>query len=293
MAKLGKLLTAMVTPFDSNSEVDYQVARDLAVRLTESGSDGVLVAGATGEAPTLTKSEKIGLFKAVVEAIGGKATVIADVGSCNTMESVILTKETEQTGVDGIMLSTPYYNRPTSEGLYRHFHTLARATSLPVIIDNNPGRTGVNVTPDTLSRLLELENFAAFKEASGNLAQITQIYEILPKSCLIYSGDDALTLPILSVGGVGVISVTAHIAGRKILEMINAFEHGKIATAIRINAELGPLNRALFLTTNPTMIKAACNLIGLKTGGLRLPLVAATPQEIAVMREVLIGLGLL
>jgi 4-hydroxy-tetrahydrodipicolinate synthase len=293
MAKLGKLLTAMVTPFDSNSEVDYQVARDLAVRLTESGSDGVLVAGATGEAPTLTKSEKIGLFKAVVEAIGGKATVIADVGSCNTMESVILTKETEQTGVDGIMLSTPYYNRPTSEGLYRHFHTLARATSLPVIIDNNPGRTGVNVTPDTLSRLLELENFAAIKEASGNLAQITQIYEILPKSCLIYSGDDALTLPILSVGGVGVISVTAHIAGRKILEMINAFEHGKIATAIRINAELGPLNRALFLTTNPTMIKAACNLIGLKTGGLRLPLVAATPQEIAVMREVLIGLGLL
>jgi 4-hydroxy-tetrahydrodipicolinate synthase len=293
MAKLGKLLTAMVTPFDSNSEVDYQVARDLAVRLTESGSDGVLVAGATGEAPTLTKSEKIGLFKAVVEAIGGKATVIADVGSCNTMESVILTKETEQTGVDGIMLSTPYYNRPTSEGLYRHFHTLARATSLPVIIDNNPGRTGVNVTSDTLSRLLELENFAAIKEASGNLAQITQIYEILPKSCLIYSGDDALTLPILSVGGVGVISVTAHIAGRKILEMINAFEHGKIATAIRINAELGPLNRALFLTTNPTMIKAACNLIGLKTGGLRLPLVAATPQEIAVMREVLIGLGLL
>jgi 4-hydroxy-tetrahydrodipicolinate synthase len=293
MVKLGKLLTTMVTPFDTNLEVDYQVAQELVVRLTESGSDGVVVAGATGEAPTLTKSEKIGLFKAVVEAIGGKATVIAGVGSYDTAESVALTKEAEQTGVDGIMLVSPYYNRPAPEGLYRHFHTVARATSLPVIIYNAPGRTGVNVTPETLLRLLELENITAVKEASGNLAQVSQIYEILPKSCLIYSGDDALTLPILSVGGAGVISVAAHIAGRKILEMINAFEHGKITAAIRINAELGPLNRALFLTTNPTMIKAACNLIGLKTGGLRLPLVVATPQEIAVIREVLIGLGVL
>jgi 4-hydroxy-tetrahydrodipicolinate synthase len=289
--KFGKLLTAMVTPFDENLEVDYQRAQELAVRLIESGSDGVVVAGTTGESPTLTKKEKIGLFKAVVEAIGGKAVVIAGTGSCNTTESVELTKEAEQVGVDGVMLVAPYYNRPSQEGLYRHFKAIASVTSLPVIIYNIPGRTGVNVAPETLLRLTELENIIAIKEASGNLTQVSQIFEILPKQRLIYCGDDLLTLPVLSVGGAGVISVTAHIAGRKIREMITAFEHGELGIAARINAELGPLNRALFLTTNPIMVKAACNLIGLKTGGLRLPLVEASPQEITIMREVLSTMG--
>jgi 4-hydroxy-tetrahydrodipicolinate synthase len=291
--KFGKLLTAMVTPFDENLEVDYQKAQELAVRLVESGSDGVVVAGTTGESPTLTKKEKMGLFKAVVEAIGGRATVIAGTGSYNTAESSELTKEAEQVGVDGVMLVAPYYNRPTQEGLYRHFKTIAQVTSLPIIIYNIPGRTGINVAPETLLRLAELENVVAVKEASGNLAQISRIFEILPKQSLIYSGDDFLTLPVLSVGGAGVISVAAHIAGRKIREMITAFEHGDLGTAARINAELGPLNRVLFLTTNPIMVKAACNLIGLKTGSLRLPLVEANPQEIEQLREVLSAMGVL
>jgi 4-hydroxy-tetrahydrodipicolinate synthase len=291
--KLGKILTAMVTPFDDNFAVDYQRAQELAVRLVESGSDGVVIAGTTGESPTLSKQEKLGLFKAVVEAIGGKATVIAGTGSYNTAESMELTKEAEQLGVDGVMLVAPYYNRPSQEGLYRHFKMVATVTALPVILYNIPGRTGVNVTPETLLRLTELENVVAIKEASGNLAQVSHLYEMLPKHCLIYSGDDLLTLPVLSLGGAGVISVTAHLAGRKIREMISAFEHGDPSTAARINAELGPLNRVLFLTTNPIMVKAACNLIGLKTGGLRLPLVDAAPEELEQLREVLTGLGIL
>jgi len=293
MVKFGQLLTAMVTPFTADLEVNLPAAQELAVKLIESGSDGVVVAGTTGESPTLSKKEKIALFKAVVEAIGSKATVIAGTGSYDTAESGELTKEAEHAGVDGFMLVAPYYNKPTQEGLFRHFKTIAQVTSLPVIIYNIPGRTGVNLAPETLVRLTEVPNIAAVKEASGNLAQISQIYEMVPKDFLIYSGDDALTLPVLSVGGVGVISVAGHIAGRKIKEMITVFEQGDLASASRINAELGPLTRALFMTTNPIMVKAACNLIGWKTGGVRLPLVDATSREEEIMREVLSTLGLL
>lgn len=293
MVKFGKLLTAMVTPFTADLELNLPAAQELAVKLIESGSDGVVVAGTTGESPTLTKKEKVALFKAVVEAIGSKATVIAGTGSYDTAESIELTREAQQAGVDGVMLVAPYYNKPSQEGLYRHFKTIAEVTSLPVIIYNIPGRTGVNLAPETLVRLTEVKNIAAVKEASGNLAQISQIYELLPKDFLIYSGDDALTLPVLSIGGVGVISVAGHLAGRKIREMITAFEQGDLASACRINAELGPLYRALFMTTNPTMVKTACNLVGWKAGGVRLPLVEATPKEFETMRDVLVSLGVL
>lgn len=293
MVKFGKLLTAMVTPFTPNLEVDLAAAQELAAKLIASGSDGVVVAGTTGESPTLSKKEKLALFKAVVEAIGSKATVIAGTGSYDTATSMELTKEAEQTGVDGIMLVAPYYNKPSQEGLYQHFKTIAGVTSLPVIIYNIPSRTGVNLTPATLSRLAEVANIVAVKEASGNLAQVSQIYELVSKDFLIYSGDDALTLPVLSVGGTGVISVASHIAGRKIKEMIIDFEQGDLTSAHRLNAELGPLFRALFMTTNPIMVKAACNLIGWKVGGLRLPLVEATDQETAKLREVLVDLGVL
>lgn len=269
MVKLGKVLTAMVTPFDQNLAVNYQVSQELANRLIDSGSDGVVVAGTTGESPTLTKAEKINLFKAVVEAIGGKGTVIAGTGSYNTVDSIELTKEAERAGVDGVMLVAPYYNKPSQEGLYQHFKAIAEATSLPVIIYNIPGRTGVNISVDTLLRLAEIENVVAVKEASGNMGQISQICEQAPKSFQVYSGDDALTLPVLSVGGVGIISVAAHIAGRKIKEMVTAYERGEVAKAAQINMELGPLNRALFANTNPIMVKAACNLLGFKVGGLR------------------------
>lgn len=293
MVKLGKVLTAMVTPFDQNLEVNYQAAQELASRLIDSGSDGVVVAGTTGESPTLSKTEKLNLFKVVVEAVGGKGTVIAGTGGYSTAASIELTKEAERTGVDGVMLVAPYYNKPSQEGLYRHFKAVAEQTSLPVIIYNIPGRTGVNVTVETISRLAEIENIAAVKESSGNLVQISQIYEQNAKNLLIYSGDDALTLPVMSVGGVGIISVAAHIAGRKIKEMVTAYERGDVAKAAVINAELGSLNRALFMTTNPTMVKTACNLLGFKVGGLRLPLIEASEQERQVLEEALRTLGLL
>lgn len=293
MAKLGKLLTAMVTPFNQNLEVNYPVAQELASRLIDSGSDGVVVAGTTGESPTLSKEEKINLFKTVVEAIGGKGTVIAGTGSYDTHESIELTREAEKTGVDGIMLVAPYYSKPSQEGLFRHFKTVAESTELPVIIYNIPGRTGINVSVETLCRLMSIKNVVAVKEASGNLAQISQIYENAPKDFAIFSGDDALTLPVLSVGGVGIISVAGHIVSRKIKEMIQKYEHGEVAEACKINAELGPLNRALFITTNPTMVKAACNLLGIKVGGLRLPLVEASEKEVQIMQETLQKMGLI
>jgi 4-hydroxy-tetrahydrodipicolinate synthase len=293
MIKLGKLITAMVTPFDSELKVDYQAAWELAQRLVESGSDGLVVAGTTGESPTLNQNEKITLFKTVVEAVGGKAIVIAGTGNYDTAASIELTREAEQAGVDGIMLVAPYYNKPSQEGLYRHFRSIAEVTRLPVLIYNIPGRTGVNLNPETLIRLAELNNIVAVKEASRDLAQISRIYETAPKGFQIYSGDDALTLPVMSVGGVGVISVAGHIVGRKMQEMITLFERGDIITAALINAELGPLYRALFATTNPTMVKTACNLMGLRVGGLRLPLIEATPGETELMREVLKSLGLL
>lgn len=293
MVKFGKVLTAMVTPFNENLEVDLQKTQELAVRLIESGSDGVVVCGTTGESPTLSKKEKLDLFRAVVEAIGGKGTVIAGTGSYNTAESIELTKEAEKTGVDGILLVAPYYNKPSQEGLYRHFKEIAGSTSLPAIIYNIPGRTGVNISPDTMARLAEIENVVGVKESSGNLSQVSEIYEKTPSDFMIYSGDDALTLPILSVGGVGVISVAGHIAGRKINEMVTAFEQGEVAKAAEINASLGPLFRALFINTNPIMVKTACNLVGLKVGGLRLPLVEASERETEIMREVLKNLGLL
>lgn len=291
--KFGKVLTAMVTPFNQNLEVDYQRTQELVVRLIESGSDGVVVSGTTGESPTLSKKEKLNIFQAVVEAIGGKGTVIAGTGSYNTAESVELTKEAEKTGVDGFLLVAPYYNKPSQEGLYRHFKEIAGATSLPVIIYNIPSRTGINISADTMVKLAEIENVVGVKESSGNLAQVSEIIQKTPSDFMIYSGDDALTLPILSVGGVGIISVAAHIAGRKILEMVIAYEHGEVKKAAEINADLGPLFRALFINTNPIMVKTACNLVGLKVGGLRLPLVEASEKETEIMREVLKNMGLL
>ena len=293
MVKFGKVLTAMVTPFDSNLEVNYPGAQELAIRLLESGSDGVVVSGTTGESPTLNKKEKITLFKSVVEAVGGKGTVIAGTGSYDTAESIELTKEAERAGVDGILLVAPYYSKPSQEGLYQHFKTIAAATSLPIIIYNIPSRTAVNISNETMLRLAAINNIVAVKESSGNLSQVSELYEKAPKDFLIYSGDDALTLPILSVGGVGVISVAAHIVGRKIQEMITAFCKGDINRAIQINSEIGPLNRTLFINTNPIMVKAACNVVGYKVGGLRLPMVEAMASEAKIMHDVLKQLGLL
>lgn len=293
MVRFGRLLTAMVTPFTPDGKLDYTTAASLAKRLVENGSDGLVVAGTTGESPTLTSEEKLSLFSTVVEAVGGTASVIAGTGSYSTDESIHLTREAEKTGIDGVLLVAPYYNRPPQEGLYRHFKTVAEATSLPVMIYNIPGRTAVNVTPDTMVRLAQVDNIVSIKESAGILPQVSELVQKLPEDFLVYSGDDALTLPMMAVGAVGVISVAAHVAGRRIKAMVEAFARGDAAEANRIHQMLLPLFNVLFITTNPIMIKAAVNLLGIPAGSVRLPLVDATVEETAKLKEVMQGLGLL
>ncbi|MGQ9531729.1 MAG: 4-hydroxy-tetrahydrodipicolinate synthase [Desulfotomaculales bacterium] len=283
----GRVITAMVTPFHKDGSVNYAQAKKLARHLVESGSDGLVVAGTTGESSTLTKEEKVALFQAVVEEVGGKAAVIAGTGTNSTAESVALTQAAERAGVDGIMVVGPYYNKPSQEGLYQHFATIARSTRLPVMLYNIPGRTAVNILPGTVARLAEIENVVAIKEASGSLEQVTELRRLLPDHFAIYSGDDSLTLPMLALGARGVVSVASHLAARRIQEMINAFTAGNVTLAAKIHAELYPLFKVLFITTNPVPVKAALNFLGLQVGGPRLPLVEAVEAEKEKIRECL------
>ncbi|WP_334109429.1 4-hydroxy-tetrahydrodipicolinate synthase [Thermodesulfitimonas autotrophica] len=294
MADFGRVLTAMVTPFDKDGSLNLAQAKKLARYLVENGSDGLVVAGTTGESPTLTKEEKIALFEAVVEEVGGKATVIAGTGSYSTADSIALTRAAEKAGADGVMLVAPYYNKPSQEGLYRHFRAVAESTSLPVMLYNIPGRTAVNVLPATVARLAkDVPNIKAIKEASGNLDQVSELRRLLPDDFAIYSGDDALTLPILAVGGKGVVSVVAHIAGKRLQEMINAYASGNVTLAAKIHKELFPLIKGMFITTNPVPVKAALNLLGLNVGAPRLPLVEATAEEKEKLTALLRDAGLL
>ncbi|MGE5573216.1 MAG: 4-hydroxy-tetrahydrodipicolinate synthase [Bacteroidota bacterium] len=293
MKSFGRVLTAMVTPFTPNLEVDYDRAGELARRLVESGSDGLVVAGTTGESPTLTKEEKVNLFKVVMDAVGTDAAVIAGTGGNATQPSIELTREAEKAGVHGIMAVVPYYNKPPQDGLIAHFKAVAGATGLPVILYNIPGRTGMNMTPETVEKLAAVENIVAIKEASGSLDQVTDIRRRTPPSFKIYSGDDSLTLPILAVGGEGIISVASHVVGRRLKEMVEAYVGGEVARAAEINAELFPLFKALFVTTNPIPVKLALRLTGFDVGGLRPPLVEAGEKEAAVVRQALSSLGLL
>ncbi|NLJ24562.1 MAG: 4-hydroxy-tetrahydrodipicolinate synthase [Firmicutes bacterium] len=287
MAGFGRLLTAMVSPFNNELGLDYDKAAALAEKLYKGGSDGLVVCGTTGESPTLTAEEKLKLIQVVVDAVGGKATVLAGTGSNNTAESVELTKAVQRLGVDGIMLVAPYYNKPSQEGLYQHFRTIAQSSSLPVMIYNIPGRTGVNILPETMARLAEIPNIVAIKESSGNLEQVAKLRRLLPKEFFIYSGDDSLTLPILSVGGYGVVSVASHLVGRRIKDMIEAYTQGKVAVAAQINTELLPLFKSLFITTNPVPVKLALKIVGNPVGEVRLPLVSATEEEAQAIRKTL------
>lgn len=288
----GRLITAMVTPFDEKLAVDYGKAAYLATRLVETGSDGVVVCGTTGESPTLTREEKVNLFRTVAEAIGGKATVIAGTGSYSTRDSIELSQAAEKAGVDGLLLVVPYYNKPPQEALYRHFRAVASATSLPVMLYNVPGRTGTNLAPDTVARLAELPNVRALKEAGGNMDQVSELRRLVPEEFGIYSGDDSLTLPMLALGAVGVVSVASHLVGRRLREMIDSFVAGKTEEATRIHLELFPLFRALFLTSNPIPVKRMLQLVGEDMGGLRPPLIEATPAETERLRAILQDLGL-
>ncbi|MGI6217208.1 MAG: 4-hydroxy-tetrahydrodipicolinate synthase [Coriobacteriales bacterium] len=287
----GRLITAMVTPFDSNLDLDLPRTQELAIRLLDGGSDGLLVNGSTGESPTVFYPQKIELFKAVVEAVDGRAPVIANVGDNCTADSVDFAKQVVKLGVDAIMLVVPYYNKPPQEGMYRHFRTIAEAVDLPVILYNIPGRTGINMLPETTLRLAnDVENIIAVKEASGNLEQIKKIIDESDDDFFVYSGDDSLTLPIMGLGGEGVISTTSNVAPQRMKELVEAQANGDHTTAVACDIKLQPLMKELFAATNPILVKEALKLLGFPVGGLRLPLIDATPEQsehlAKVMREV-------
>ena len=281
--EIGRLLTAMVTPFDSEGQVDYARARRLALALLDSGSDGLVIAGTTGEAPTLTNDEKLRLFAEVKAAVGDRAAVLAGTSTYNTAESVELSREAERTGVDGLLLTTPYYSKPPQEGLFRHFEAIAGAVSIPCIIYNIPGRTGINVTADTQLRIARVPNIIGVKEASGDLDQIARLIEEAP-DYRIWSGDDQMTLPILSVGGYGCICVVSHLTGIQMRDLIQSYVAGRVDEAARIHRRLLPLMKTLMTAAgNPVPVKYALNQAGFPAGGFRLPLVepdAAAAEKI-------------
>ncbi len=291
--RVGQVLTAMITPMKKDGSVDYKQAVTLAEQLVNNGSDGLVVCGTTGESATLTFEEKVQMFTEIVNDLGGSTEVIAGTGSNDTAASIALTKAAEKAGVDGIMLVTPYYNKPSQEGLYQHFKAIAENSSLPIMLYNVPGRTNTNLLPETVARLAEIPNIVAVKEASGNLEQVSYLRSITPDDFLIYSGDDSLTLPILAVGGCGVVSVAAHLVGRRIKAMVEAFLAGRVQEATSIHLELLPIFRTLFITTNPVPVKRSLEYLGIDTGPVRPPLVDLTEEEAEKIKATLKRFGLL
>jgi len=272
MPTFGRLLTAMVTPFDEKGEVDYPQARKLARALIESGSDGLVVSGTTGESPTLSIEEKLRLFAEIKEELPGEGTVIAGTGNYNTRESIELTREAEKLGVDGCLLVVPYYNRPTQEGLYRHFKAVADSCHLPCIMYNVPSRTSCNLAAETVIRLSNVDNIIGVKEASANFRQIAEIIQGVPPEFLVYSGNDADTLNLMTLGGYGVVGVITHLVGLQTKEMMEMFLVGKTEEAAVIHRRLLPLVDAMFLIANPIPLKFAMNHLGFRVGPTRLPL---------------------
>ncbi|MEN1966709.1 4-hydroxy-tetrahydrodipicolinate synthase [Lentibacillus sp. N15] len=283
----GQVLTAMVTPFNANGEVDYEATSTLVQHLITNGSDGLVVAGTTGESPTLTTEEKLALFKCVVKAADGRVPVIAGTGSNNTSASIHLTKQAEKTGVDGIMLVTPYYNKPSQEGLYQHFKTIAESTPLPVMLYNIPGRSVVSMSAETIIRLSKVDNIVSLKDAGGNLNDSTTIIQETADDFSVYSGDDGMALPMLAIGGTGVISVASHIIGNEMQKMIHDYKFGNVQQAAEMHRELLPIMTALFQAPSPTPVKAALNLAGVPVGGVRLPLVPLNEEEMNDLQHVL------
>ena len=287
MTKFGRLLTAMVTPFDNDRNVDHVQAKRLASALLGSGSDGLVVSGTTGECPTLSQEEKIRLFAEVKSTIGKQGIVIAGTGSNSTAASLELTREAEKTGVDGCLLVVPSYNKPAQEGLYQHFKAIAEATSLPCILYNVPSRTITNLTAETTIKLSQIDNIIGIKEASSNLDQISRIIEGAKKDFLVYSGNDSDTLPILAIRGYGVISVASHLIGIQLKQMIEAFLNGKTEEASNIHHRFLPLINALFIVSNPMPIKYAMNYLGFTVGKPRLPLTEPDEKTRSYIEEVL------
>jgi 4-hydroxy-tetrahydrodipicolinate synthase len=279
MKKLGRLLTAMVTPFKENGEVDYEQAKKLALALLGSGSEGVVVAATTGEAPTLSWEEEMRLFTELKSAVGDRGTVIAYTGSNSTAEAVEATRRAGEIGVDACLSVVPYYNRPNQEGIYQHFKAIAESTSLPIIMYNIPSRVVVNMTVDTIVRLSQIDNIIGVKEANGDMAHVAQTISNAREGFLIWSGNDNDTFLIMALGGYGVIGVTTHLMGRQYKKMIDLILSGKIQEAAAIHRKLVPLVNAMFSIPSPAPIKYALNYLGFKVGKPRLPLVPPTEKE--------------
>lgn len=283
----GQVLTAMVTPFQKSGEIDFDQTSILIDYLLDNGTDGLVIAGTTGESPTLTTDEKIKLFKHVVKHVNKRVPVIAGTGSNDTASSIELTREAEVCGVDAIMLVAPYYNKPSQQGMYAHFSAIANATELPVMLYNVPGRTVVSMTAETIIKLSQIENIVSVKEASGDLDQVATIIENTRDDFSLYSGDDGLTLPMLAIGANGVVSVASHVIGNEMQAMIHDFYQGKLEKAASSHRKLLPVMNGLFDAPSPSPVKAALQLKGIDTGDVRLPLLRLTKAEIAKLKVLL------
>lgn len=293
-AFFGRVITAMVTPFNEKGEVDYAIAEKLACHLVAHGSDGLVICGTTGESPTLTWDEELELFQVIKKAVPPEVKIIAGTGSNSTTEAINATKKAAQLGLDGSLQVVPYYNKPPQDGLYDHYRAIAEAApDLPMMLYNVPGRTSCNLEAATVTRLAKIDNIVAIKEASGNLEQACAIRNATPPEFGIYSGDDFLTLPMLTVGGCGVVSVASHVVGPEMKAMILHFEQGNTAAAVATQTRLAPLYQALFSTTNPIPVKTALALQGWPVGSLRSPLCDMEPHLKAKLAAVMTELGLL
>jgi 4-hydroxy-tetrahydrodipicolinate synthase len=289
----GRLMTAMVTPFDSDGALDCDRAQELALRLLDSGTDALVVCGTTGESPTVDYDEKVRLFTAVMEAVDGKAPIIANAGDNCTADSVVFARRVEALGVDAVMAVVPYYNKPPQEGLYRHFSAIAEAIEIPLVLYNVPSRTITNLDAETTLRLAGVNNVVAVKEASGHLTQIASIIDGAPPGFEVLSGNDEDTLPMMGLGASGVISVASHVAGAQLAEMLSSQASGDHTRALKIHLELMPLFKALFQTSNPIMVKKALELVGFPVGDPRLPLVPATEAQTSELTRVMRHIGLI
>jgi 4-hydroxy-tetrahydrodipicolinate synthase len=292
--RFGRLVTAMVTPFTPDLDLDLPRAAQLADRLLGTGSQAIVVCGTTGESPTVFYDQKMELFKAVIDAVDSRAPVIANAGDNCTADSVEFAQKVAKLGVDGIMCVVPYYNKPPQEGMYRHFRSIAESVDVPVILYNIPGRCVVNMTAETTLRLAhDVPNIVAVKEASGNLAQIAEIVDGSPDGFEVLSGDDEMTLPMMGVGSTGVISVASHVAGEQMRRMVDAQAAGDHTKALSLHLRLLPLFKALFMTANPIMVKDALALSGFPVGECRLPLVPPLPEQTSELRRIMEHLGLI
>jgi 4-hydroxy-tetrahydrodipicolinate synthase len=287
MKELGRLITAMVTPFNAAGKVDYDQACKLALACLKSGSDGLVLSGTTGESPTLTHDEELRLYSQVRAAVGNLGSIIAGTGSNSTEEAVEATRGAEKIGVDACLLVTPYYNKPSQEGLYQHFKAIAENTRLPCILYNVPARTVISLSSETAIRLSQIENIIGIKEASGNMEEIGKIIAGAKKGFLVWSGNDSDTLPMMSIGGYGIISVASHLVGLQIKDMINKYLAGRVSEAAAIHLNLMPLMKVLFIVSNPVPVKYALNQIGFRVGQPRLPLVEPDAKSAAQIKETL------